>query len=441
MKLQAKIWLGSGLMIATIMAIDMIYGYRNIQAEIQEQLDNDARIIQAVLMSTRRIYHQQFLASGLPLNEHTIGFLPAHALSRISADFPNWLKTGLRFNNVSDKPRNPANQADANELAAMDWFRANPAAPDRVSAIDDAQGKRYYHFTSPIWIENYCLKCHGERADAPPSIRDSYAESYGYKLGELRGLLSIKLPMDEISSKATHSWLQRFAVRFAGYVLLLLLLGSLLQRLVTRRLASLEAAAHQLEKGDLTARVTISGHDEVTRLANSFNSMADAIAGHEKQMLRLNNIYAALSNTNQTIVRVDDEAVLLDRVCHIAVEHGRLSMAWLGRADPETHLFKVISAFGNGLDYLQGIEISADPASPFGNGPSGTAWRTQKAVVVEEFGADKLTSPWRNHARPPVGEAAPPFPFCVQAKLTWCLICITKIHLPLTHGCSICCPK
>lgn len=105
MKLQAKIWLGSGAVIAMIMAVDLIYGYRAIQADIRQQLDNDARIVQALLMSTRRVYHQQFLASGLEVNERALGFLPAHALARISDDFPNWLKTGLRFNNVSDRPQ------------------------------------------------------------------------------------------------------------------------------------------------------------------------------------------------------------------------------------------------------------------------------------------------------------------------------------------------
>ena len=60
-------------------------------------------------MATRRIYHRQFLDSGIPLAEKTLGFSPAHSLIRISNDFQNWTKNNLYFNNVSDRPRNPNN--------------------------------------------------------------------------------------------------------------------------------------------------------------------------------------------------------------------------------------------------------------------------------------------------------------------------------------------
>jgi hypothetical protein len=53
-------------------------------------------------MATRRVYHHQFLESGIPLTDKTLGFLPAHALGRISKDFSNWTDGKLYFNNVSD---------------------------------------------------------------------------------------------------------------------------------------------------------------------------------------------------------------------------------------------------------------------------------------------------------------------------------------------------
>ncbi|MFZ2853005.1 MAG: EAL domain-containing protein [Rhodocyclaceae bacterium] len=392
MKLQTKIWLGSSAMIAMIMAIDMAYTFRHIEAELHEQLGNEARVIQAVLMSTRRIYQKQFLASGLPVNEKTVGFLPAHSLSRISADFPNWIKTGLRFNNVSDRPRNPGNQADPDELTAMAWFRANPQAADRVALISDPQGKNYYHFTAPIWIEKYCLGCHGPRDSAPKSIGAAYAEAYDYKLGDLRGLLSIKLPIDELRAVARSHWLRQLGANAVGYVALLLLLGSLMQRLVVRRLSRLEEAARRLQTGDLAARVAVDGDDEVSRLGEGFNQMADAIASHERQMLRLNSIYTALSNTNKTIVRVDDEAELLETVCRIAVEHGGLKLAWIGGADPRTDRLAVLASFGEAGDYLDGLKVSTDPASPYGNGPTGVAWRTNEPVV-DDYASDERTRP------------------------------------------------
>ena len=50
-------------------------------------------------MATHRIYQQQFLDSGMPLTDKALGFLPVHALSRISNDFEDWLmKKGVHHN-------------------------------------------------------------------------------------------------------------------------------------------------------------------------------------------------------------------------------------------------------------------------------------------------------------------------------------------------------
>lgn len=398
MKLQTKIWLGTAAVITITMCMDMVQGYRNIEAGVRENLDKDAHIVRAMLMATRRVYHAQFLASGLPLDDKSLGFLPAHALPRISADFPNWFNAGLSFNNVSDRPRNPGNKADANELAAMEWFRANRTAPDHTSVINNATGAAFYHFTAPIRIEPYCLKCHGDRETAPPSIRDYYAEGYGYKVGDLIGVMSIKLPMDEIRHSVWTQWKQRFWIRLSGYAFLMILLGAMMQRLVTRRLARLEAVTHRLEVGDLSARMEISGNDEVASLARGFNRMAVAIVQNHSQLVRLNQIYAALSQTNETIVRVENEAELLNRICRIAVEFGGARLAWIGKADETNSRIVVVTRFGHGIEYVDGIYISLDPSVPEARGPTGTAWLTARPVVSQNFLTDESTRVWHERA-------------------------------------------
>ncbi|WP_353573180.1 hypothetical protein [Candidatus Albibeggiatoa sp. nov. BB20] len=49
-----------------------------------------------------------------------MGFLPAHALGRISQYYRNWDNSEFSFENVSDQPRNPEHTADAIELAPAD---------------------------------------------------------------------------------------------------------------------------------------------------------------------------------------------------------------------------------------------------------------------------------------------------------------------------------
>ena len=421
MKLQTKIWLSASAVIAAIMALDLALAYRDIKEHSRQELDEDARVVRGMLMAVRRVYHQQFLASGLPVNEQTVGFLPAHALSRISAQFPDWVNSGLRFNNVSDRPRNPANQADAHELEAMDWFRNNPEAKERITDIIDTDGRTYHHFTAPIWIEAYCLTCHGKREDAPASIRDKYAHSYGYQPGELRGVMSIKLPLDELEARAFRHWQERYLIRAGAYVILLLLINVLMYRLVIRPLKHLEGVTRKLGAGDLDARAKLSGNDEISRLAGSVNDMAGAISEHDAQIARLNRIYSALSHTNQTIVRTTDESELLHKICRVAVDFGGMSLAWIGKRDPATGKIVPCESYGRGQAYLTGLTIDPDGEGPESLGPTAMAWRSNRPMVVQDYFADDITLPWREKARPFGWGACAAFPIVRGRKVGYTL--------------------
>lgn len=279
MRLKSKIWLLTTTMVLLIMAVDVFFGWRSIETRIRTELEGQAKDIRGVLMAVRRVYHHQFIASGLPVNDKTVGFLPAYAVSRISRDFPNWSKSGLTFNNVSDRPRNPANQADSDELGAIAWFRAHPQEQERLTEIRK-DGKSYFHYTAPIWTEKYCLHCHGQREQAPPSIAAAYDSAYGYQEGDLRGVMSIKVPADEMREREYGSWFSGFSYRLLGYIVLLLLLGIFLNRVVVVRLVRLKATATRLAEGDYGARLEVQGQDELARLAQTFNDMASAVEKH-----------------------------------------------------------------------------------------------------------------------------------------------------------------
>ena len=100
MKIRTKIWLALGLVTALVLGIDLTLRYQRISAEQFAEQKGDAYTIRSMLMSMRRIYHQQFLDSGLPINSKTIGFLPAHATGLISKDYHHWDKSGITFKNL-----------------------------------------------------------------------------------------------------------------------------------------------------------------------------------------------------------------------------------------------------------------------------------------------------------------------------------------------------
>src|SRR5574343_667569 len=70
------------------------------------------------------------------------------------------------------------------------------------------------------------------------------------------------------------------------------------------------------------------------------------------QIHRLNQAYAALSFTNQTIVREQDPQRLFERICEIAVQHGGQRMAWIGRHDTGAQYLQPLAVYGSGRAHV-----------------------------------------------------------------------------------------
>jgi diguanylate cyclase (GGDEF)-like protein/PAS domain S-box-containing protein len=291
MKLKAKIWLLLAALLGIVIGIDLVIGYRMLERETRAEMEYDAKTIYGFMMATRRIYQQQFIASGLQVNDATIGFLPAHSFLRISRDFANWNKNGIIFNNVSDRPRNPANQADRFETEAIQWFRSNPAATERMREIVTDRGVGYLLFTAPIRVEPYCLKCHGEVESAPAGIRQRYDSAYGYHTGDMRGVVSIRIPTEKFHERVLRIWFNQLVKNLVGYALVLLALGLILDWLVIRRLTRVHAGTQQIAAGDYGTRVhferILGGRDEIVDLADTFNRMAEGVQSRDRDLVKL----------------------------------------------------------------------------------------------------------------------------------------------------------
>ncbi|MCP5277436.1 MAG: EAL domain-containing protein [Thiobacillus sp.] len=295
MKLKLKIWLLMGALLGAVLALDLIFSFQKLKSETRAEIEYDAKTIYGFMMATRRIYQEQFIASGLPVDEKTIGFLPAHSFSRISRDFANWNQSGIVFNNVSDMPRNPGNKADRFEMEAIAWFKANPQATERLSDIVTDRGVGYQLFTAPIRIEPFCLRCHGDREAAPPSIRARYATAYDYRVGDLRGVVSIRIPTAKFEERVWRLWSSQLVKSLVGYAAAFLALGLILDRLVLRRLARLREGAERIADGQYGTRIdrnlvptTGSGsEDEIGGLAATFNRMADEVQSRDKALVKL----------------------------------------------------------------------------------------------------------------------------------------------------------
>lgn len=114
----------------------------------------------------------------------------------------------------------------------------------------------------------------------------------------------------------------------------------------------------------------------------------------EEKNQRLTQLYAALSQCNEAIVRCTSEDELFPSICRSAVQFGGMKMAWIGMVDEASQWVKPVASYGEGAEYLDDIQVSTDANNPAGRGPAGTAIRDNQPFWCQDFQHDPVTMPW-----------------------------------------------
>ena len=113
-------------------------------------------------------------------------------------------ESGWSVRRVTDRTRNPLDMPDEYEAKQLENFSTqsvNPDAPLASYKVVNENGVRYARFMKGIRIKPVCLTCHGDAAttkalDAKLAELYPHDKARGYKLGDLRGALSIKIKLD-----------------------------------------------------------------------------------------------------------------------------------------------------------------------------------------------------------------------------------------------------
>lgn len=76
---------------------------------------------------------------------------------------------------------------------------------------------------------------------------------------------------------------------------------------------------------------------------------------------------------------------------------GGMKMSWIGRP-VEDDRFSILSCFGTGTEYLDGLYVSSSAEVSEGRGPTGVAFRENRLVICQDFLEDDHTHLWQNLA-------------------------------------------
>jgi len=274
-------------MIGTMLLVTFVtLSYINYQQAIEnskQDLFDQADKVRNLLMAYRHTGQKVFLQEKLPITEQTLGLLPAFAIGQMSKVYPRWDKSGFSFNNVSDQPRNPEHQADALELEIMEYFRQEDKEDIVFKPFANKYGEKYYIYARPIWIKKRCLKCHSKPENAPKTIRERYDTAYNYKLGDLRGILSIKMPAAAIEERALAIFYNNAKIQFLAMLIIFILIMFIIRNSLIKPINLLSHAIIDISNGDYSKR--INGLDgEFEDIQKSYNIMGYELEMNQKEL-------------------------------------------------------------------------------------------------------------------------------------------------------------
>ncbi|WP_339137591.1 MAG: DUF3365 domain-containing protein [Candidatus Electrothrix sp. GW3-4] len=192
---------------------------------------------------------------------------PALATRELSM-IANKEATRAIFRVTSDDYRHEDNMPDGFETSAIRAFREDKQL-EFVERYEDGT----YRYARPILVQLECLKCHGDPEDAPPSVIEKYGaeKAFGYKVGEVRGIVSVSLPAvggREVIRSLINPWTVFFVLVI--FVINLLFIHSVVIRLVRLTRSAEAIAAGKLET-ELIYTNPSESNDELDHLYHATN--------------------------------------------------------------------------------------------------------------------------------------------------------------------------
>lgn len=123
----------------------------------------------------------------------------------------------------------------------------------------------------------------------------------------------------EMTRRSSNANLNLLGMTGLGFSLLAVIasfvMAAWLSWRLTGRLYHLIHVMKAVENGDRQLRSDVITKDEVAKLAQSFNGMLDTLNDSERELGRINRLYAAWTESSEVIVRQKNEVLLLNRIC------------------------------------------------------------------------------------------------------------------------------
>ncbi len=135
----------------------------------------------------------------------------------------------------------------------------------------------------------------------------------------------------------------------------------------------------------------------------------------EEEQQRLTRALRLLGDCNMCLAQADDEQALLTDICQLLVDRGRYRMAWIGFVEHDADKsIRPVAHAGHDDGFLEKIRVSWDGDKDIGQGLNGSAVRSARAQVSQNWLTNPQMTPWRELALERGYQASIAIPVIIQ---------------------------
>jgi signal transduction histidine kinase len=270
--LSYKFMIGIGVVLAMTMGTSFHYISLKHEALIFEQMDMQARAFFTQIVLTRKwiadhggifVWAPNKNPSPYLANPTIIDIQGKKYIRQSPAMVTKELSKYARdegtysFHITSLKLTNPENSPDDFEKAALIDFESGKKIES--SAVEKRGTSLFYRYIAPLYVQDSCLQCHSHQ---------------GYKTGDVRGAISIAVPMDRATELISSERKDMVLAGVATIGILMLVMYVMIKELVLSPVKQLHTGMNNFSGGGVTETSTIRTGDELEDLSGSFVDMS-----------------------------------------------------------------------------------------------------------------------------------------------------------------------
>ena len=171
-----------------------------------------------------------------------------------------------------------------------------------------------------------------------------------------------------------------------------------------RRIGARSAAAVPIRKSGSCVGALLFFYDQPNALSDEIIGLLESMAENvsfaldnferERARERIARLFAALTATNEAILRSQSVSEMFQMVCHAAVDQGKLLGTAIFTLPDGSSWLELAAHTSARPEVTAKLRFSSDPAIPEGQGMGGTAFRTGLPCISDDVPNDPRSRPW-----------------------------------------------